>query len=710
MKILLTIIFFYACLSFSFAQTGKHPLQIGDTDQISELCWSPNNDLILTSSGDDNALRLWDVATGKVLWKKNIGFLQDDLELYSIRQSDWTKDQKFIVTGTSNGKIQLWDAATGGLIWNIKAHANTVASISISTDAKIFVSSADIGNLKSELKVWNLADGKLIKDLGANQKDVRAVRFVDGKHFQTGNGVGQVTTWSTDGFTAVATKQLAPCSLDDKKYNPTVYSSHFTFIAAQCQKNLVIANIKTGKILKRIPKEEHYKLPSFSKDENVLFLPDTIGSKILDLSANRIKMFDGFDNGLLNKDGSLIAVLPSFRADGIRIFDTKKGERRGWLVGHPGIIKSLAFSPDGGRFASGSADRIVRIWDTEAREVLSSLEGHTGPVESVEFSRDGKTITSQSDNETIVWNAEIGTKIKEIKGEMYFETNRSKWLSPSGRLALIEEYGKPFRLIDAQTDKTVKEFVYVDQLDSMAFCPDEEHFLLKPWWSGWQLWSITGGRVIREFDIGYSYYNRVAFHPNRRTFITGGEGQNIFMFDLESGKMIWSLFQIDRQEFEEKKAGEVRRIASINRDKDKAKLADIENENYKNRVYITFEHYGDMIDPGEQRILESDEPKKSKAKKSAADASGIWLRLHNDSPLPIKIPTQSMYLPNPKCFFEFSNGNRILGLCDDREISIWLGLEDKDGKPIPYGFDFGSSAVLLFQRASAKLCAFSARL
>jgi hypothetical protein len=54
-----------------------------------------------------------------------------------------------------------------------------------------------------------------------------------------------------------------------------------------------------------------------------------------------------------------------------------------------------------------------------------------------------------------------------------------------------------------------------------------------------------------------------------------------------------------------------------------------------------------------------------------------------------------MYMPNPRCFFEFSAGNRILGLCDNREISIWFGLEDKKGKPIPYGFDFGSSAILL---------------
>jgi len=52
-------------------------------------------------------------------------------------------------------------------------------------------------------------------------------------------------------------------------------------------------------------------------------------------------------------------------------------------------------------------------------------------------------------------------------------------------------------------------------------------------------------------------------------------------------------------------------------------------------------------------------------------------------------------LPNPKCSFDLVGGQKVLGLCDKREIAIWFGLEDKKGKPIRYGFDFGSAAILL---------------
>jgi len=98
---------------------------------------------------------------------------------------------------------------------------------------------------------------------------------------------------------------------------------------------------------------------------------------------------------------------------------------------------------------------------------------------------------------------------------------------------------------------------------------------------------------------------------------------------------------------------------------------------------------------GQQRMVESDEPVKSRAKKPAAESNALWLRLHNDSPLPVKIPTQSMYLLNTKCFYEFPNGLKAEGLCDDREISVWLVLEDKAGNPLGRSLDFGSSVILL---------------
>lgn len=512
-KALLTIFLFFVASSPCLAQTERYPFQRGDGDLISGLSWSPRNDLILTASGDENGLRLWDLAAGRLLWKSDLGFLQDDLELHSIRHSHWTNDQRLIVTGTDNGKLQLWDSASGRLIWNTKAHAGSVTAISISPDAKTIVSSADLGDWKSELKVWSLADGKLVKDLSANQKDISAIRFINGNHFQTGNGFGQITTWSANEFKVVTTKQLSACGPAGRTRTSIVYSPAFTMLAAQCRKNLVIENVNTRRVIRTIDREENSRRVGFSEDNGILVLPD---SEIFDIRASRKREFHEFDDGVLNHDGSLIAAFPSYRADGVQVFDTRTGKRRNWLVGHPGVVKSLAFSSDGRRFASGSADRTVRIWDAQNKTILFSLDGHTNDVQSVEFSRDGKSLTSMSEKETMVWDIEHGVKLKETKEGNRFENDRKRATSPSGKFALVEEYEKPFRLVDDRTNETIKEFAFIDQLDNLVFCPDEKHFLIKPWWGGWQLWSIEGKKPIREFDLGYSFYNQVAFHPEER--------------------------------------------------------------------------------------------------------------------------------------------------------------------------------------------------
>ena len=45
------------------------------------------------------------------------------------------------------------------------------------------------------------------------------------------------------------------------------------------------------------------------------------------------------------------------------------------LDGHSVMVRSVAFSPDGNRVASGAKDRVLKIWDTETGAEVSSFVG-----------------------------------------------------------------------------------------------------------------------------------------------------------------------------------------------------------------------------------------------------------------------------------------------------------------------------------------------
>ena len=68
-----------------------------------------------------------------------------------------------------------------------------------------------------------------------------------------------------------------------------------------------------------------------------------------------------------------------------------------YLSGHLKGINSLVFSPDGKTLTSASDDQTVILWDVASRKPLGKpLKGHRGGVDSVALSPNGKALASAS--------------------------------------------------------------------------------------------------------------------------------------------------------------------------------------------------------------------------------------------------------------------------------------------------------------------------
>ena len=117
-----------------------------------------------------------------------------------------------------------------------------------------------------------------------------------------------------------------------------------------------------------------------------------------------------------------------------RLWDAATGQPVGQPMGDQKyVVSDVAFSPDGTRIASASADRTLRLWDTHTEQPVGQpMTGHTDYLNSVAFSPDGKRIASGGDDKTIrLWPgyADTTTLCAKLTANMSHQQWRD-WVSP----------------------------------------------------------------------------------------------------------------------------------------------------------------------------------------------------------------------------------------------------------------------------------------
>nr|MDT0656634.1 pentapeptide repeat-containing protein [Micromonospora sp. DSM 115978] len=87
------------------------------------------------------------------------------------------------------------------------------------------------------------------------------------------------------------------------------------------------------------------------------------------------------------------------------------------LAGHGGIVRSVAWSPDGIRLATAGDDDTARTWDPEAGTEVAVLTGHYGPVNAVTWSPDGTRLaTASADGTVLIWDSTTAAVVATLVG------------------------------------------------------------------------------------------------------------------------------------------------------------------------------------------------------------------------------------------------------------------------------------------------------
>lgn len=170
----------------------------------------------------------------------------------------------------------------------------------------------------------------------------------------------------------------------------------------------------------------------------------------------------------------------------------------GRLQGHTKAIYDLAWSPDGAQLASASHDLTVRVWDRGALAERLTLEGHTDLVIAVAWRADGQAIASGGHDGTIrLWDVATGDLLAVVEAAQGWITDMD--FSPQSDLLVSAGQDGSARLWDATTLEPRGQIAAAERaLVAARFSSGGAEVLTASVDGVLRVWEVATGALVRE--------------------------------------------------------------------------------------------------------------------------------------------------------------------------------------------------------------------
>lgn len=380
---------------------------------------SPDGKQLFVVIVEENRLVLQDLQTGKEF---PFQLPETSSEFYK-KVSDvgrLSSDRKRVATGGRDNAIRIWDIQTGKILKTFYGHTDSVNSVSFSPDEKFLVS----GSSDNTIKVWDISTEKEIKSFSGHKEKVQAVAFSpDGKYIASGSSDQTIKLWNVSTEKEVKTLTRSVCSISNILLEPNGAMLATCFF----DNNLKLWDLTSGKPVAILENyTNNINLFAISTNNKILATRG-MDEKIIRLwdieSEKEVKILTGNAEDIISikfspNNNSLVGV--TSETQGIKLWDIKSGKEifsnqsNGFF-----IQNSITYSPDGKTLAASVAlispnlQNSIFLWDVESGQELKIFEDSIITAKLV-FSSDGTKLAGRDKEDVIIWDVKSGKRLKTL--------------------------------------------------------------------------------------------------------------------------------------------------------------------------------------------------------------------------------------------------------------------------------------------------------
>lgn len=416
----------FACLSVSDTKAieireinGGQLLQTleGHSNVSERISFSYDSKLLVTASGEDSSVRIWDSHSGQCL---------KTLESHESHSFAFSRNSKTLACISSSGDtLNLWDCSTWECMQTFEVHPKTHVPITFSHDSSLLACLSHY----SIIKVWDIRSGKCLQTFQGHAYSVYSLAFSpDSRLLASGSADGTVKVWS------MGSQPHAKVSQGHTSFVELVTFSVDSKLLVSCSDDSTIKVWNTGdwqciQTLSGLDDSLELQSVAISHDSRLLAIGTrtfTDSSEII-ASSSSFKIWDigsGRYIQTIERDSIMSVNLVVLSIDSKFIASNSYLDLKVWniidgqcicdLSGHTEPVKSATFSDDSKLLASGSYDNTVKLWDLNAGECVRTLEVHLTAT-SVRFSPSSRLLASHSlDGIVKLWDTTEGCCLRTI--------------------------------------------------------------------------------------------------------------------------------------------------------------------------------------------------------------------------------------------------------------------------------------------------------